>query len=319
MLELRHYRSFIAVAEELHFGRAALRLNLAQPALTRQVQAIEAHLGVRLLSRSQRRVALTEAGSLLLQRARALLVAAAEAERDARRAATGELGQLTIGFVHSATYGLLPDLLQQFRQSFPAVELQLREMRSPEQVIAIARDAIDVGLIRPTPLPAEVAVTEVLKEQFVIALSAAHPLASHRSLSLRGLSDQPFVMFSERESPMFHSATVAMCAGSGFRPRVAQEATHVHTVLSLVGCGFGIAIVPEVARRIVGSNVVYAEIEDDKPSIQILIAWSRFRTTPTSQAFRAIAGNYRKWLPHAWNDESSIDTKPVTGPTNETG
>jgi DNA-binding transcriptional LysR family regulator len=292
MLDLRQYRSFVAVAEELHFGRAAARLHLAQPALTRQVQAMEAHLGIRLLQRTQRRVALTPAGSLLLDRARSILRAAAEAERDARRAAEGELGQLTIGFVHSATYGLLPDLLQRFRLACPGVELQLREMRTPEQIGAIAREAIDIGLIRPFNLPKEVEAAPIFEESFIVALPATHPLAGRGALTLLELAEQPFVMFSEHESPMFHSATVAMCERSGFRPRTAQEATHVHTVLGLVASGFGIAIVPDIVRRLSMANVAYATIADGPPPIQVLLAWSRSGRTPASEAFRRVAQSY---------------------------
>ncbi|HWK47365.1 MAG TPA: LysR family transcriptional regulator [Stellaceae bacterium] len=292
MLELRQLRAFVAVAEELHFGRAASRLRLAQSALSRQVQGMEAVLGVTLLERTQRKVVLTAPGALLLDRARQILQASAEAERDTRRASRGELGQLTIGFVHSATYGLLPDLLRRFRTLFPDVELRLREMRTPDQLAALAGESIDIGLVRPFVLPAGVEAIPIVTERFVIALPASHPLARCRELALNTLAEEKFVMFSGLDSPMFHSAAIAMCERAGFHPRVAQEAVHVHTVLGLVGSGFGIAVVPEIARRLATPNIVFAEIIDDPPPIQVLLAFRGTSPKPAATAFRNVMATY---------------------------
>ena len=284
-MDIRQLRYFVAVAEELHFGRAAARLRIAQPALTRQIQQLEADLDAQLLARSSRRAELLPAGVLLLNRARAILAAVRQAEADTKRLSRGETGSLMIGFVHSSTYTLLPMLLAQFRTGSSDVEVKLREMRSPDQVSAIQLGEIDVGLIRPVPIPLEVATRVAFEERFVIAIPSKHPLAKRSKIRLAELSSERFVSFSELESVMFHSAALAMCGTAGFRPKVAQEATHVHTVIGLVGSGFGIAIVPEIARSLSNKAVVFAEISDRPPPIQMLLAWSSSMASPTALRF----------------------------------
>ena len=199
-MELRHLRYFVAVAEELNFRRAAERLHIGQPPLSIQIRALEEEVGARLLERSKRRVSLTEAGSRFLRRAREILAAAGEAVDEARQAARGELGSLRVGFTSSLPYtSILPDLLVAYRRRYPAVELQLKEMFTTDQLVAIAAGRLDVGLVRYVggALPSGVSVRELGADPLCLVVNAAHPLANRESVRFAELADEGFITFPE--------------------------------------------------------------------------------------------------------------------------
>lgn len=288
MIETRLLRSFTVVAEELHFGRAAQRLSIAQPALTRQIQRLEGDLGTALLTRSARRVALTASGRIFLQRARSLLDGIDEAAAEARRVAQGQEGIVRVGFIHSSTYGITPSIIRRFRDRFPAVVLDLHEMPIDEQVAALLDATIDVGILRP-PLADPRLTSHVLtSERFVIALPGTHALAAKGSVALGALASETFIFFTQQRSPLFYETINAMCRAAGFTPRVEQHATQIHTMLGLVAAGLGIAIVPEVARNLALPNVTFCAIEDDARTVDVALGWRIEDTNPALAAFVAV-------------------------------
>lgn len=288
MIDIRQLRYFQAVAEELHFGRAAARLAIAQPALSRQIQQMEEDLGTPLLRRTQRRVELLPAGALLLERARTIQQELARAIADTRRTGTGELGRLAVGFIHSSTYGLLPSIIGRFRQLYPGIELELHELPITAQHAALLRGTIDIGLLRVQAAPPELEVLPVLPDPFVLAVPARHALAGRSRTRLKAVAGEPFVMFSKAEAPLFHARVQAMCEQAGFTPAVVQHATQIHTVVGLVGAGLGVAVVPASGRNLHPRNVRFVQISDRTEPVHIALAWRRGQETPAGQSFRRV-------------------------------
>ena len=288
MIDIRQLRYFQAVAEELHFGRAAARLAIAQPALSRQVQQLEEALGTPLLRRTQRRVELLPAGALLLERSRAIQQELERAVTDTRRTGTGELGRLALGFIHSSTYGLLPSIVGRFRHLHPGIELELHELPITAQHAALLRGTIDIGLLRVQSAPTELEVLPVMPDPFLLALPTRHALAGRSRVHIRSVAADPFVMFSRAESPLFHARVQALCDQAGFTPRVAQHATQIHTVVGLVGAGLGVAVVPATARNLHPRNVRFVQIADKAEPVHIALAWRRGHETPAARSFRKV-------------------------------
>lgn len=221
-----------------------MRLHIAQPALSRQVQKLEASLGVLLFKRSKRQVEMTVAGTVFLERTKQLLADLDKAAQDARRASTGEVGALVVGFIHSSTYWLLPTILDRFRNRYPDVTLELHEMTIREQQDALRRRSIDVGLLRP-PLEDESIETEViLEEQFLLAVAQTHRLADRGHVILSDVAHEPFILFSSKRSALLRSRSLTLFQEAGFVPNGVQEATQIHTVVGLVSAGIGVALVP---------------------------------------------------------------------------
>jgi DNA-binding transcriptional LysR family regulator len=248
-MELRHLRYAIAVAEELHFARAARRLRIAQPPLSQQIKALEQELGVRLFDRSHRRVTLTDAGAAFITEARRTVASAEHATDVARRAARGELGRLAVGYVASVSYELLPAILRAFRKRAPAVTLALAELSSAEQTRALVNGSLQVGFVRrPPAVEPGLAGTVVRKEPIVVALPRDHALASLRVLRVRDLERVPFVLFPARPRPSWADVTIDLCRRAGFEPQIGQEAIEMAPALSLVAAGMGVALVPGPLR-----------------------------------------------------------------------
>jgi DNA-binding transcriptional LysR family regulator len=288
MIDIRHLRYFQAVAEELHFGRAAARLAIAQPALSRQIQQLEQELGTPLLRRTQRRVELLPAGALLLERSRSIQQELARTLADVRRTGTGELGKLTLGFLHSSTYGLLPTVIRRFRQLYPGIELELHEKPITAQLSALVRGTIDLGLLRVQAAPPELEIVPVMPDPFVLALPAKHPLAGRTRMRLKEVAGEPFVMFHKGEAPLLHGRVQAMCEQAGFSPDVVQHATQIHTMVGLVGGGLGVAVVPASARNLHPRQVRFVQISDKVEPLHIGLGWRRGHETPAIQSFRKV-------------------------------
>lgn len=289
MIDIRHFRYFQAVAQELHFGRAAARLHIAQPALSRQIQQLEEEIGTPLLRRTQRRVELLPAGQVFLERSNLVLEEVERAVIDARRTGAGEFGRLSVGFIHSSTYGLLPSIVERFRHLYPDIELELHEMPIAEQHVALTRGVIDIGLLRPQPAPAELEVQPVLEDPFLVAVPHAHRLAKRDAVRLEELAGEPMVMFPRRGSPLFHSRIMAMCERAGFTPRVVQQATQIHTVAGLVGAGIGLAIIPGTARNLQPPGVRFLDILDRPEPVHVALGWLRGKEElPAVRSFRQV-------------------------------
>lgn len=280
MTELRHLRYFVAVAEELHFGRAAQRLHIAQPGLSQQIQALEAELGVLLLARTRRRVELTAAGQVFLEESCRALAQVERAESLARRAASGEIGRLTIGGTESATWVVLPELIREFRRRYPNVDLAIREMPSPVQLAALRNAELDVGFVRP-PISTEGLVARtVLKERLGILLPKAHPLAKRSEIPIAALHDQPLVVHPGRPSG-WADFMIGICRHAGFEPRIAQEASETATAVSFVAAGLGLTIVPVSLKALVRPGVVYRPVSNPAPTAQLLLVYRSGAIPPT--------------------------------------
>jgi len=288
MVDIRHFRYFQAVAEELHFGRAAARLCIAQPALSRQIQQLEDEVGTPLLRRTQRRVELLAAGKVFLERTNLILDEVARAVVDARRTGEGQFGRLSVGFIHSSTYGLLPSIIERFRHLYPDIELELHEMPISEQHVALTRGLIDIGLLRPQPAtPADLEILPVMEDVFLVAVPHLHPLAGREAIHLKELAGEPMVMFPQRGSPLFHSRIMAMCERAGFTPNVVQQATQIHTVAGLVGAGIGLAIIPGTGRNLHPRGVRFLAILDRPEPVHVALGWLRSKEdTPAVRSFR---------------------------------
>lgn len=284
-MELRHLRYFVAVAEELHFGRAAERLHMAQPPLSQQIRKLEDELGVQLFQRTQRRVQLTEAGQIFLQGARQMLAQAEQTVAAARRAGRGEIGSLTVGFVGSASYEILPAIMRRFHAWLPDVELILRELTTAQQVRALHEQRIQVGILRPPVASAGLAIKTFLKESLMIALPENHPLAGLPRIALSKLASERFIVFPRRLGPGLYQQIIDLCQQAGFSPQIAQEAIQMQTILGLVASGVGVALIPASAQPLRSDGVVYSEIEAANSFVEMAVAWREDETAPTLHVF----------------------------------
>lgn len=285
-MELRHLRYFVAVADELHFGRAAARLHVAQPALSQQVRRLERELGVELLARTKRRVALTPAGRLFLVEARRTLGRAEEAVAVARRAAAGEEGRLRIGYVDSALWGTLPGALRVFRERYPAVALNLSERLPLEQGKRLAAGELDVG-IGPPPPGGELAHELFEEEAYVVALPTGHARAGADEVELADLAGEPWVMTPARVQSRTRQVLLGACAAAGFTPRVRQVARQMDAIVALVGAGLGVALVPASARRVAREGVVFRPVRGVEARFTLAVTWRSADPPPTVAPFLA--------------------------------
>lgn len=247
MFELAQLRSFVALAEELHFGRAAARLNMTQSPLSRQLQQLEHVVGAPLVERSSRFVRLTAAGKAFLVDARAILRSSEEALVTARRVARGEGGVVTLGFIPVASYKLLPRLVAFVADELPHVQLVLKEMVTADQAEALGAGRLDAGILRMPIERRGLEAIPISREPFVVAVPAGRPLAGGRPLTLKDLDRQPLVMYAPVESRYHHDLVSSLFRVAGIGPNPVQYAREIHTMLALVGAGLGVALVPEVA------------------------------------------------------------------------
>jgi DNA-binding transcriptional LysR family regulator len=288
-MELRHLRYFIAVAEELHFSRAAQRLSIAQPPLSQQIKNLEGEVGVQLLRRTRRHVELTEAGQIFLEEARRAVAQAEQAVSAARRASRGEIGRLTLGFVGSATYTVLPHVLRSFRKRYPAVEVTLRELTTSQQIDALSAGEVDLGIVRQPPIRENLVSRVLVDEHFVVALSRRHRAARQKSVHVSTLAEDPFILFPRPLATSLHDAVVSACQRAGFSPKIVQEATQIPVMISLVAASLGVAIVPSCAQALKWNNVVYKPLEDPQPRTNIALVWRKQSESATVAAFVANA------------------------------
>lgn len=259
-MDLRQLRYFVAVAEELHFGRAAERVGIAQPPLTQQIQKLEGSLGCTLLVRGRKTV-LTAAGEVLLEQARRILQQAEDAAEATRRTARGELGQLSVGAPPSIMLSTLPATIRKYRRMYPGVRFVLRELSTSAIEEALRRGEIDLGFLREVAPAAPLVSEVVFEEAMVAALPAGHRLAGAKEVKLSALRGEPFVFFPRRLGPAFYDKLISFCADAGFVPDVVQEATQWQSVISLVEAGMGISLAPGCVQRFRWSGVVYRPLK----------------------------------------------------------
>lgn len=286
MIELRPLRQFVAVAEELHFGRAAKRLAMTQPPLTQAVQALERTLGVMLFERTRRSVALTPAGQALLDEAKRLLRSAEALPHAVQAAALGRAGRLRLGFVSSIAYGALPQWLRRFREAHPQVQLDLREATLDVQLAAFSSGDIDAGFVLHAPGagPPGFAAMVVESEAMWLALPEGHPAAVRKTLRTVDIADAPLVIFPRAVTPSLYDALLSNHRARGLTPHVAQEAIQMQTIVNLVSAGIGVAWVPESVTRLQRPGVVYRRVAGESVMAETSLVW-REPALPVVQRF----------------------------------
>ncbi|HVW25589.1 MAG TPA: LysR substrate-binding domain-containing protein [Polyangiaceae bacterium] len=288
-MELRHLRYFVAVAEERHFGRAARRLHMAQPPLSRQIQALETELGFPLFQRSRRSVELTPAGAVLLEYTRRLFTDLDRAVHEARRAHAGETGYISIAYLSSLAYSGLTALLRAFRERLPDVEVTLRELSPAAQLDALKDGNLDVGFVRGPIDDPSIAHECVRRERLLVALPPDHPMTSKKRLPLSALANESFVMFPRARAAAFFDSLITMCHEAGFSPRIVQQAPQLD-IVSLVAAGYGVAILPESIREMRRPGVELRPIIG-APFIDLLAAWRASNASPVLRTFLDVMRN----------------------------
>ena len=277
---------FIAVAEELHFGRAAERLNMTQPPLSRQIQKLEKIIGTELLERDNRKVQLTPAGEAFLEEARRLMALAKRAPVTARRIATGRSGMLRVGFTAASGYSFLPRLLLQRASHAPNIDIALKEMVSSEQVESLLTGRIDVGLLRPPIERGEFTTLKVSSEQLVAALPFGDPRLAGASLDLKEFDDKPLIMYAPEGARYFHDMLSGLFKTAGVAPVAIQSLSQIHSMLALVRAGMGAALVPEAAMSLHFDDVHFRPVRTVPAApVELFAAWRSDNDNPALAAF----------------------------------
>ncbi|MBP0724634.1 LysR family transcriptional regulator [Bacillus sp. RG28] len=288
-MELRQLHYFLTVAEELHFGRAAKRLQMTQPPLSQQIQQLENELGVLLFKRTKRHVELTKAGTTFLEGVTRTLEQLNQTIDSSQRAQRGEIGKLEVGFVGSATYDILPPLIREYQNQYPNVELKLQELSTPNQINELDHQKLDIGFVRP-PIQGDAITSEIIHETpCILALPKHHPLTKEKEIQVSMLQNQPFIVVSRNIWPELYDDIVALCRNEGFSLQIKQEATEYQTVIGLIAAGIGIAIVPASMKNYSVKDVVYREIANANLTAKMAIAYQKDRLTSE-------AGNFIKLI-----------------------
>ncbi|MGH1573249.1 LysR family transcriptional regulator [Methylobacterium sp. P31] len=281
MFDFSQLRCFAAVAEELHFGRAAARLNMTQPPLSRQIQVLERILDVQLLERTSRSVRLTAAGRSFLPEAQRILRLAETAAHLTRQVAAGRAGVLKLGFTAASAYDFLPRLVIAFRRALPDVTLALREMVSKDQIEELLAGCIDAALVRPPVTHPELIAIRALAEPLKVALPADNPLAARDELTPRDLGREPLIAYAPNEARYFHDLVQDLFAEAEIHPRIVQQLTQIHAILALVRAGLGAALVPAAAERLRFEGVAFRPLGLPAPRpAELLLAWRRDADDP---------------------------------------
>lgn len=289
MIDLRQLQLFIAVAEELHFGRAAARSGMSQPPFSQQILRLERELGVDLLHRTSRRVSLTPAGMALFAEARELIAQRDRVVDTVRRTASGDAGTLRIGFSASSAVGILPMLVRQVRLNLPDVALQIDDRDGVDIASAIRAGALDAAIVR-APFPAVGIIVETLcRDGFVAVLPVSHPLAGRGELAIGDLSGNDFILFPRASSPGLYDTIIGLCTGAGFSPVITQEASAWLSVVGLVEAGLGITIAPAMAARVCPQGVVTIPIAATRHRSELVIVYRKGDVHRLVARFRDIA------------------------------
>lgn len=283
-MDMRHLRCFVAVAEEMHFGRAAERLHLSQPPVSLAIKELEEELGVTLLERTSRRMSLTRAGEDALRDARAVLAGADTMRKRAREAAQGLMGTMSIGFISLPAYSFLPSTLRRFTEDYQRVRVSLQEGTTDQILHDVESGSLDIGLVFSTPdLPAALSSRLVQSEPLVVALPETHPLAGGTRIALEKLSNERFLGFERHQGPLMFDAIVATCMRHGFSPKL-FHARQMHTIVSLVSGGIGVALVPACVQALHREGVVYRSMTGEKTKVETIAIWRRSDDSPLLKA-----------------------------------
>lgn len=286
MFTLAQLTNFVAVAEELHFGRAAERLRMTQPPLSRQIQLLESSLRVQLFDRTKRSVRLTQPGRAFLHEARRVLRQAEQAALAVRQVSTGQAGSIAIGFTAAGAYSVLGTLLDTARRVMPGVEIVLREMVTRDQLEALTESSLDLGLVRPPVTRPGLDSRPAEQEQLVAAVPTGHRLAQNEQpLDITDFDGQDILMYSPVESRYFHELLISVFRAAGVTPVFSQYLSQVHSILALVNGGWGVAMVPEAATQLRYAGVVFREVRLAEPApVELSYAWRKSNDNPALHA-----------------------------------
>lgn len=284
-MELRHLRYFVAVAEELHFGRAAEQLYIAQSALSQQIRALEEELGVQLFDRTKRWVRLTQAGQAFLEDVREILQHVDRAVIRSQRVARGEVGQLRIGFTILALHSVLPQILKTFRDRFPKVQLILSEMATQNQVEALRSNQLDLGFLHPPIDEIALKLYALKVEPMIVVLPKSYPLAKHKQLDMRSLNEFPLIIHPRHEGADLYDRILQLYQSVNRQPEIVQEVTTSPARIGLVAAGLGITFVPKIFSNFNYEGVIYRELQETAPELVYAVAWRQEQRSAVLQAF----------------------------------
>lgn len=279
-MEFRHLRYFLAVAEELHFGRAAARLEMAQPPLSRQIAALEQELGVQLFDRGRSQIRLTQAGLILQDHARDILERMDIARRETRLVGAGGAGRLRVAFVGSASHGVLPNLIRAFRTSYPDVELVLSALNNAELHRALITREIDIAVARPELKDDEFRRELLGRERLILALPESSPLAMQEQVSFAGLAGQTFILYPRRPRPSYADVVLGICEREGFKPARLELTQDFQSAISLVSVGVGLSVVPESVSNTTRPGVIYRPYLGHNPGTALTVHARRDNRAP---------------------------------------
>jgi DNA-binding transcriptional LysR family regulator len=290
-MELRHLRYFVAVAEELHFTRAAERLGIKQPPLSFQIRQLEREVGTLLFQRLTRGVQLTEAGALLLEDAQRILDQVQRSKASVQSRARGETGHIHVGFAGATDFQpLVPEIIRSYRESYPGVVLSPEQSNTPQLIAGLKNRAIDVAFVRPPLSDGEgLAVQPLVEEDMRIVLPAVHPRAGSGSMPLSALAQETLILFPRAIGPGLHDTIIASCQRAGFSPALGQDAPQISSIVHLVAAGFGVSIVPQSIEQIRAKGVAYLRLEGDTPRAPIGLAYRREEHSVVVRNFVSLA------------------------------
>jgi DNA-binding transcriptional LysR family regulator len=288
-MDTRLLRSFVMVAEELHFGRAAERLHIAQPWVSSQIKRLEVELGVQLFVRDRRKVVLTEAGRAFLKEARLILERVDLARQVVRQAGRGEIGSLVFGYEETTLYSIFPSIVRLYKERFPGVALDLRDMPTAEQTEALLRGEIDVGLVQELATSEDLRVETVLYEPLIAALPDNHPLADEPQVALEDLAEDPFVLFPRWTRPGCYDLITGLCREAGYVPNIVQETESKQGLVGLVAAGIGVTLTNAHVRHLQRPGLVYKDIAQADAQVNTALAWRPEYETPLLRGFLGVA------------------------------
>jgi len=289
-MELRHLRYFVAVAEELHFTRAAERLNMAQPPLSQQIRQLESELGVQLFQRTKRQVQLTAAGKNFLKNVYKILIDLDKTCDSAQRAQKGEIGNIVVGFTGTATYDILPKLLQPYRSEFPFVDISVLQLSTTDQIQSLLNGEINIGILCAPIKNSQLNFEVIHQEPFIIAMPRNHPLASKSGpIEVQEFSKELFIMIPRNSGQIYYDTIINICHNAGFSPNITQEVHELHTSISLVAAGMGVALVPDSIQNLRVRGITYRQLKNSVSTLKTALAWRNDETSPLVHTFIALA------------------------------
>lgn len=300
-MELRHLRYFVAVAEELHFRKAAEKLHIVQPALSKQISSLETELGIKLFDRDRRQVTLTEGGAAFLEDALTVLSSADGAKERARAASSGQVGHLSIGFIQPALADLVPRALRAFRAEYPEVRIHLAELTTKHAVEQVSSRSVHCAFMRlPVELTEDLTSFPVSEQEVYLALPDGHPLAAKEKVSIADLAEEDLILIDRQVEPALHDYYVAMCNEVGFSPKIAHGVNSTWVALGLVASGLGIGFAPQSAMLAPQRGITFRPIAENPPRLSIGLVWNR-------RAMPAVLTNFLG-MRETWKRQPLVDT-----------